>query len=112
MPLLICATGSGSGLARPAGCLGVASRPWEHSTGPRTAEGKARCSRNSYRGGQRQFFREAARVLRQLRDADVRLAYHLPRQGGGVALDRVDEENECPRCELHPEERTDKGVPP
>jgi hypothetical protein len=25
---------------------------------------------------------------------------------------RVDEKNLCPRCELHPEERTDKGVPP
>jgi len=41
-------------------------RPWEHSTGPRTAEGKARVSRNAYRGGHRQFQREAAQVLRQL----------------------------------------------
>lgn len=24
---------------------------------------------------------------------------------------RVDEKNLCPRCELHPEERTDKGIP-
>ena len=24
---------------------------------------------------------------------------------------RVDEKNECPRCGLHPEERTDKGIP-
>ena len=24
---------------------------------------------------------------------------------------RIDEKNECPRCELHPGERTDKGVP-
>jgi hypothetical protein len=31
-----------------------------------TAEGKARVSRNAYRGGQRQFQREAAQVLRQL----------------------------------------------
>ena len=31
-----------------------------------TAEGKARVSRNAYRGGHRHFQREAARVLRQL----------------------------------------------
>jgi hypothetical protein len=28
-------------------------RPWERSTGPRTQKGKARVSRNAYRGGQR-----------------------------------------------------------
>jgi len=41
-------------------------RPWERSTGPRTAQGKARISRNAYRGGERQFQRAAARVLMQL----------------------------------------------
>ena len=33
-------------------------RPWEKSTGPRTAEGRARSARNAYRGGQRQRFRQ------------------------------------------------------
>jgi hypothetical protein len=32
-------------------------RPWEQSTGPRTAEGKARASRNADLGGQRQKVR-------------------------------------------------------
>ena len=38
-------------------------QPWEHSTGPRTAVGKARVSRIAYRGGHRQNQREAARLL-------------------------------------------------
>ena len=39
-------------------------RPWQHSTGPRTSEGKARASRNAWRGGMREMLRELARVLR------------------------------------------------
>jgi hypothetical protein len=38
-------------------------RPWEHSTGPRTAEGKARSSRNAYRGGLRRTIRELSKIL-------------------------------------------------
>jgi hypothetical protein len=38
-------------------------RPWEHSTGPRTPEGKARVSRNAYRGGKRQEHRAFVRAL-------------------------------------------------
>jgi hypothetical protein len=38
-------------------------RPWERSTGPRTVEGKARSSRNADKGGQRQLFRQMAKVL-------------------------------------------------
>jgi len=38
-------------------------RPWEHSTGPRTAEGKARVSRNGYKGGERQKLRELTRIV-------------------------------------------------
>ncbi len=41
-------------------------RPWEHSTGPRTAEGKARVSRNAYRGGARPTLRALARQLNEL----------------------------------------------
>ena len=29
-------------------------KPWEQSTGPRSAEGKATSARNGYRGGERQ----------------------------------------------------------
>ena len=43
------------------------SRPWEHSTGPRTAEGKAAASMNRYRGGVRPMLRRAARVLAEQR---------------------------------------------
>jgi hypothetical protein len=38
-------------------------RPWEHSTGPRTAEGKARSSMNAWKGGERQILRAFARLL-------------------------------------------------
>ena len=34
-------------------------RPWEHSTGPRTAEGKARSARNAYAGGHWRFRSES-----------------------------------------------------
>lgn len=37
--------------------------PWEKSTGPRTAEGKARTSRNGFKGGHRTTLRELARAL-------------------------------------------------
>jgi hypothetical protein len=44
-------------------------RPWEHSSGPRTADGKARSSRNAWRGGHRRQVRELmkrlGRALRQ-----------------------------------------------
>jgi hypothetical protein len=40
-------------------------RPWEHSTGPRSEEGKARVSRNAYKGGKREILRELARLLRE-----------------------------------------------
>jgi hypothetical protein len=39
--------------------------PWERSTGPATPEGKARSSRNAWKGGSRQTMRELSRLLRQ-----------------------------------------------
>jgi hypothetical protein len=39
-------------------------RPWEQSTGPRTAEGKATVSRNADKGGQREVFRAIVPRLR------------------------------------------------
>ena len=38
--------------------------PWERSTGPRTAEGKARASRNAWKGGTREVLREWSRLLK------------------------------------------------
>lgn len=48
-------------------------RPWAKSTGPRTAEGKARTSRNGFKGGSRAQLRDLARelnaALREQREA-------------------------------------------
>ena len=44
-------------------------RPWSHSTGPRTAEGKAAASRNGWKGGTRELLRDLARALREQREA-------------------------------------------
>lgn len=39
-------------------------RPWERSTGPRSAEGKRKVSRNAWRGGARALLRRLAKLLR------------------------------------------------
>lgn len=53
-------------------------RPWEKSTGPRTDEGKARASRNAFKGGQWREVRELTKVLnamlREQRDGSMRRA--------------------------------------
>lgn len=41
-------------------------QPWTKATGAKTAEGKARSSRNAYKGGHRQKLREAMRQLNTL----------------------------------------------
>jgi hypothetical protein len=38
-------------------------KPWEKSTGPRTSEGKARVSRNAWRGGTRTQLRHLSKDL-------------------------------------------------
>jgi hypothetical protein len=48
-------------------------RPWEHSTGPKSEDGKARVSRNAYKGGTRAMLRELARLLREQRAALKRI---------------------------------------
>lgn len=40
-------------------------RPWEHSTGPRSDEGKRASSRNAWKGGHRSMFRRMAKALRE-----------------------------------------------
>lgn len=49
-------------------------QPWAQSTGPRTADGKARSSGNAWKGGHRESLRELARVLREHDDALKELA--------------------------------------
>ena len=52
--------------------------PWEQSTGPKSHEGKARSSRNAWRGGHRQQLRDLARMVNgEIRAARETLA-HLP----------------------------------
>ena len=41
-------------------------KPWAQSTGPRTAEGKARAARNAFKGGQRQALQELRKALNSL----------------------------------------------
>ena len=68
-------------------------RPWEQSTGPRTPEGKARSSRNRWRGGQREQFRALVRELNEVLDEQ------------GVLLDEI--VDELPALRLGPSrERT------
>jgi len=47
--------------------------PWEKSTGPKSAGGKAKVSRNGYKGGHRAVMRELARLLREQKQALKRL---------------------------------------
>jgi len=41
-------------------------QPWRHSTGPRTAAGKARACRNAFKDSPRQKLREIARFVAEL----------------------------------------------
>lgn len=40
-------------------------KPWSRSTGPKTGEGRARSSRNAWKGGVRASLRTLARLLRE-----------------------------------------------
>jgi hypothetical protein len=48
-------------------------RPWERSTGPRTADGKAKASRNAWKGGQWLELRQVSRIV----NAEIRAARSL-----------------------------------
>ena len=41
-------------------------RPWKHSTGPRTDEGKIRTARNGFKGGCRRELRELTKAMNEL----------------------------------------------
>ena len=40
-------------------------QPWKHSTGARTTAGKAKVSRNAFKGGFRVLLQDAAKYLRE-----------------------------------------------
>jgi hypothetical protein len=44
-------------------------KPWEKSTGPKSAKGKARSAQNAYKGATREVLRELRRALRQQDEA-------------------------------------------
>ncbi len=44
-------------------------QPWQHSTGAVTLEGKAKASRNAYKGGLRQQIKDINQLLRDQRNA-------------------------------------------
>ena len=44
-------------------------QPWQHSTGARTIEGKAKASRNAFKGGFRQQLKVLNQLLRDQRSA-------------------------------------------
>lgn len=44
-------------------------KPWAKSTGPRSDEGKARSSRNAYRGGRWRELRELSKAMNALLQA-------------------------------------------
>jgi hypothetical protein len=48
-------------------------RPWERSTGPRTANGKAKASKNAWKGGEWLQLRELSRRVH----AEIRAAKNL-----------------------------------
>ena len=39
-------------------------KPWQKATGPRTQHGKAKVSRNAFKGGHRLEFRNCTRILK------------------------------------------------
>lgn len=44
-------------------------KPWEQSTGPKSADGKARVSRNGWKGGAGETLRVLSRILREHRQS-------------------------------------------
>lgn len=49
-------------------------KPWKHSTGPKTAAGKAIVARNPHRGAYREVLRSVSKVLRRQEKALARAA--------------------------------------
>ena len=49
-------------------------QPWNKSTGPRTAQGRAKAAQNAFKGGIRPQLRLIARVLRKQRKSQLELS--------------------------------------
>ena len=49
-------------------------KPWEKSTGPRTAAGKAKSSQNAFKAGTRPLFRMIEKALRKQQQSLVELS--------------------------------------
>ena len=64
--------------ARQAALIGT-WRPWERSTGPRTPDGKAKASRNAYKGGDWLMLRELSRMVNAEVKAGRDLVNAIPR---------------------------------
>ena len=61
-------------------------RPWTHSTGPRTREGKATVARNAFQGGGiKAQMRELGRALAEIEVGSARVASSQPRMLNKVA---------------------------
>jgi hypothetical protein len=54
-------------------------KPWERSTGPRTAEGKGLVARNAWKGGYRAMFGELGQALTMQRKSLEREASEVKR---------------------------------
>ncbi len=74
-------------------------RPWERSTGPRTAEGKAASAANGALawplGSARSVLRELRRVLREQRDSWHKFElteFSCPRLGQRMTTDHLDQQ--------------------
>jgi hypothetical protein len=68
-------------------------RPWERSTGPRTAAGRAKASRNAWKGGHWQQMRELSRAVNE----EIRVARELVRASvaRGVPMGKAHRPREC-----------------
>ncbi len=64
--------------ARQAALIGT-WKPWQQATGPRTPEGKARASRNAWRGGHWKMLRELSRLVNAEVKAGRDLVNAIPR---------------------------------
>ena len=57
-------------------------RPWEHSTGPRSRDGKARASRNAYKGGGQAVVLQTLRRMLREQERARRTLVRGPAAGG------------------------------
>ena len=54
-------------------------KPWQHATGPRTPEGRAKACRNAYKGGHWLMLRELSRLVNAEVKAGRDLVDAIPR---------------------------------